>query len=108
MNRTAVPYSEAEFLSQIVEVAQLHGWLAHHTRPAWSSKGYRTPIQGDPGFPDLVLVRPPLIIMVEVKSERGRLSPAQQRWIAALEVCTSADFRIWRPSDWDRIVETLR
>lgn len=107
--------TETDFLNQVVELAKLCGWKVHHARPAWTVKGYRTPIQGDAGFPDLVLCRPPYIILAELKSETGTLSPAQREWIAALELCKGASvyepnvgIRVWRPSQWEEIVATLR
>ena len=105
---TCATLAEADFLSQVVDLAHLCGWKVHHSRPARTAKGWCTPIQGDAGFPDLVLCRPPYIILAELKSETGKLSPAQQDWVAALEVSTSADVRVWRPSDWDEIVRVLR
>jgi len=100
--------SEAAFLTQVIDLAQALHWRAHHVRPAWSKKGWRTPIQGDPGFPDLVLVRPPRVIFAELKSERGRLSDEQEIWIDWLEKCHLGEIYIWKPSDWDDIVSKLR
>jgi hypothetical protein len=66
-------------------------------------------MQGDPGFPDLVLVRPPRVMFVELKSERGRASPSQREWLDRLSRCESApEVGIWRPRDFDELVERLR
>jgi hypothetical protein len=48
------------------------------------------------GWPDLAIAGPDAILFAELKSQRGRVSPAQREWIAALEragqrVC------VWRP-----------
>src|SRR3990172_10409409 len=83
--------TEAEFQSAIVEYAQARGWLVHAERPARSNKGWRTPIQGDPGFLDLVLARgepDPRIIFAEVKSEEGRETKEQKAWGIVLAACT--------------------
>jgi hypothetical protein len=90
---------ERELQDAIVECAQLLGWKVMHTRPAWTAKGYRTPIQGDVGFPDLVLARGPRMIFVELKSSRGTLSPAQVAWKQALEWAGGTVY-VWRPEDW--------
>ena len=44
--------TEDELLTAIVRAAHLHGWLVYHIRN--SKAGV---VQGDPGFPDLVLAR---------------------------------------------------
>ncbi len=100
--------TEIQFLGQIIDLAHLCGWRVQHQRPAWTNKGYRTPIQGDAGFPDLVLVRPPRCLFVELKSDKGKLSPEQERWLRELSACLGIQVCIWRPSDFDKIVEILR
>ena len=85
----------------IVELAQLAGWQLHHDRR--SDKALQ---QGDAGFPDLVLAGHGRIIYVELKNERGRLRPTQERWRDAL-LAAGADWRLWRPSDWREIEVTL-
>lgn len=74
--------SERELQDNVVELAQHLGWLVHAERPAWTEKGYRTPIQGNAGFPDLVLAnyffivrnQPQKVLFVELKSEMGELT----------------------------------
>ena len=64
--------TEREFQRAVVELARLMGWRVHHTRPALTRAGeWRTPIQGDAGFPDLVLCRPPRLILAELKRNAG-------------------------------------
>jgi len=60
--------TEREFQQAVVQLARLMGWRVHHTRPALTQRGrWLTPIQGDAGFPDLVLCRPPRLILAELK-----------------------------------------
>ena len=118
--------SEADFQRQIVELAHLQGWLVHHTRPAQNRRGqWATPIQGDPGFPDLVLARDGRIIFAELKSEKGKLTHEQEGWLQQLRpVLSDIDVRVtlhetvfrfrcffegfvWRPSDWPEIERAL-
>jgi len=91
--------TEKELLQQVRELASLCGWLVYHT---YDSR--RSP----EGFPDLVLVRGDKVIFAELKSEKGRMSPEQRMWLDALEKVRRAETCLWRPSDWDRIVEVLR
>jgi len=93
--------TEAQFQHAVIELAQTLGWRVAHFRPARTSHGWRTPVQGDPGFPDLVMVRAGKIVFAELKSERGKLSADQQAWIDA------TGGYLWRPSDWRQIVAVL-
>ena len=94
--------SEAEFQQAIIEYAQARGWLVHAERTARSDKGWRTPVQGDPGFPDLVLARREKVVIAELKTQKGVLKPNQRRWVWA------TDCYVWRPSDWPQIEEVLK
>jgi len=100
--------SEKDFQQRIIDTAQLFGWLVHHCRPAWDGKNYRTPIAGDTGFPDLVLVHPTrlIVFVAELKSDRGRVVPQQNRW---LDGFNNAGVRavVWRPRDWPAILAEL-
>jgi len=101
------PTSEAAFQSQVVELARLHGWLVQHTRPAKVGDRWLTPIQGQPGFPDLVLAHHRRgVLFAELKTEKGRLSPAQRLWRDTL-IDAGASWHLWRPSDFKQITETL-
>jgi len=96
---------EADFQGAVIDLARTLGWMVHHVRPAMTSKGWRTPIAGDPGYPDLTLVRDRLIV-AELKSSTGRVRPDQKLWIAALRAA-GVECHIWRPSDWPLIEQAL-
>ena len=50
--------TESEFQSQVIEIAKYRGWKVMHQRPAMIRTGrWVTAIEGDAGFPDLVLAR---------------------------------------------------
>lgn len=90
--------SEKSFQQQILQLAHLTGWRSYHTFDSRRSA---------PGFPDLVLVRPPRLLFVELKSERGRLRPEQRVWLEDLALCDSVHARLWRPGDWTEIEKAL-
>lgn len=95
--------SEADFQRQVIELALWMGWKVHHTRPAQYQSGrWATPIQGQPGFPDLVLARGGVVIFAELKSAKGRLSEDQRSWVNTLP-----NAYVWRPSDIEEIKEIL-
>lgn len=90
--------TEAQHQAAIIELARLNDWLWYHVPD--SRKCPR-------GFPDLVLVRPPVVLFVECKTDAGRIRPEQREWLAALHECDGVQARVWRPKDWAEIEETL-
>jgi len=66
-------------------------------------------IRSDAGFPDLILLRERdgRRFAIELKTERGKVSPAQTDWLAAFSTCGIPAFVV-RPKDLDWLLETLR
>lgn len=87
----AAGMSEAALQSRVLGHARALGWLAYHTHDSRGSQ---------PGFPDLVLVseRRARVLYRELKTERGRVSAEQARWLHAL-TAAGADAAVWRPMD---------
>jgi hypothetical protein len=100
--------TEAAFQDQVIAMAIMYGWKAHHVRPGMSSRGkWMTHIQGHVGFPDLVLVhRDRGVIYAELKAERGKVSPSQADWLETL-TAAGAETYLWRPRDFQFIVKRL-
>ena len=99
--------SEQAFMATVLQAAEIYGWWTYHTHDSRRSNA---------GFPDLVLIKPPRVLFLEVKSERGRLSRAQADVLAMLQECGPLSCRferdgvsaaMVRPSDWEQIVEWL-
>ncbi len=109
MTRISEP-TEAEFMVQVLELSSILGWEAAHFRPALTSRGWRTPVQGSlgRGFPDLVLARARdgRHLLAELKRDKAKTSPDQDRVIEVLRTAGALVY-VWRPSDWDEIVATL-
>lgn len=97
-----LPMSEAQFTSTVIELAKFRGWLVCHFRPARTVRGWRTPVEGDKGFPDLCLARKHRTIFAELKVGRGKLSLEQQAWADAL-----GDVYLWRPEDLREIIPNV-
>ena len=96
-----IALTEKDFERQVRDLAKLFGWKYYHPfLSKWSERG----------FPDVTLVRPPRIIFAELKSEKGKVSPAQQEWLDLLGNVGDKDVQvyIWRPSQIEEIVEVLR
>lgn len=85
------PMSEQMLLDAVTELAQWRGFLTYHTHDSRRSQ---------PGFPDLVLLRGLELIVVELKSARGKLSAAQIEWLAALTFA-GIETHCWRPEQWN-------
>lgn len=94
---------EEQFTRQVIQLAKLFRWFCWHQRPARTAKGWRSAGSGDVGCPDLLLARRGRVILAELKAERGKLGPGQREWAEAI----GADYRLWKPSDWSRIIDEL-
>jgi len=100
---------EKDFQRAVIDLARLTGWRVHHTRPALTRRGrWLTPIQGDAGFPDLVLVRAGRVIFAELKRVGGKPTAEQQAWLEALQACAGVEVYLWTPNDWEAIIDALQ
>ncbi len=93
-----IAITEKDFERQIKELAQVYHWHYYHT---WTS------IHSPAGFVDVVMCRGERLISAELKSEKGKLTKYQQEWLDALKL-TGAEVYLWRPSDFNTIVEIMR
>lgn len=94
--KAPAPISERALQEAILQAAELGGWLAYHTHDSRRSAA---------GFPDLVLVRE-AVVFLELKSEQGRLTPAQIEWIDRLHAAGEEAYVI-RPADLDATIRML-
>ncbi|MEM9467965.1 MAG: hypothetical protein AAGA90_21535 [Actinomycetota bacterium] len=100
---------EKDLQQQIMDFAEMNGWLRMHQLPARTGTGgWATAVQGDVGFPDLVLVRPPRMIVVELKQDGRYPGPEQRVWLEALAEVPGIETGVWRPKDWPQIEAALR
>lgn len=89
--------TEKEWMAQGVSLAKQMGWKRYHT--------YRSD-RSEPGWPDDALVRERLIL-VEWKTEKGKLSDAQKDWIRAL-LNAQVEVYVCRPRHLEQLAEVLR
>lgn len=89
--------SEAQLQALVVGVAQLYGWAHYHTHDSRRS---------DEGWPDLVLCKPPRLLVLELKGVRTPVTVAQLAWLARLQCC-GLDARLVRPADAAALVAEL-
>jgi hypothetical protein len=93
--------TEKALLGALVDAARLSGWLTYHTHDSRRSAR---------GFPDLILLRPPRLLVIEAKREGARPTLEQAAWLsafAALAGGAEVETHIWRPSDIDRALRVI-
>ena len=113
---SAARQTEKQFQAAVRKLAALQGWDVKCT---WNS------LHSPAGEPDLRMVRGQRIIYAELKTETGRLSPAQAETLAGLRRCAAGintaihgsvephpvvgfGVYVWRPGDWAEIEDVLK
>ena len=91
--------SEATFQRHVVELAERLGWRCYHTFDSRRSAA---------GWPDLTMLRAGVLILAELKTDRGEPTAEQTAWLTELRAVRGIVVRLWRPSDWAAIVRELR
>jgi NADH:ubiquinone oxidoreductase subunit len=97
---SAPPITEKVWQSQVVGLAKTLGWRVYHPfLSKWSEKGY----------PDLTCVntRQQRIVFIELKTEKGKLTPSQEEWIHDLKAAGQEAY-MFRPSDWEKVAKILQ
>lgn len=90
--------TEKEFQERVRNLARALGWLVYHTHDSRRC---------EPGFPDLVMVRAPRLLFMELKREGGRFSQDQIHWLQELKAC-GVEVYTARPSAWADVERILR
>ena len=90
--------TEKEFQAQLVDLAKTLGFRCYHP---WLS------IRSERGWPDLALFKPGRFLLAELKTDKGKVSDRQTEMLADLKAA-GVEVHLWRPADFDAIVEVLR
>lgn len=95
-----IPVSEDDLKGLVIDALHHHRWLVHHDRPARTNQGWKTAIEGDKGFPDIVAVHPRtgITMFLELKSAKGRLTEEQTEWLDRLVIANHE----LRAHDWSQ------
>lgn len=103
--RREQPMSEDDWQSRVMDYATRTGWRVAHVHRARTTRGrWVTPVSGHPGLPDLILSRAGVVLLAELKAQKGTYEPGQREWIEA----AGPHGHCWKPSDWDTVQEVLR
>lgn len=78
--------SEEQLRLAVTDCARLYGWHVAHLRDSRKSDAV--------GLPDLVLARDGVVLLRELKNQKGAVSAEQAAWLFA------AGGKVWRPVDW--------
>ena len=93
------PITERTFQKDITELAQRLGWRCyHHADSRRSTRGGQT----------WCSLRPPRALFVELKTNEGKMRPAQRETLELLARCDDMETYVWRPRHWAAIEEMLR
>ena len=89
--------------------------------PAKTEKGWRPPVSGHgKGFLDYIALRPPRIVVIELKNDTAPMTAEQLEWYTKWLACrskiktllgkwtVSPEVYLWRPDDFEGIVKLLR
>ena len=100
--------TEAQCQATIVEAARRGGWLVHAELPALARDGsWRTAIQGDVGFPDLVMVRNGKVLVIELKRRPRKIDVAQLLWLRKFTAAGIDARLVFVPENLDSLVSEL-
>ena len=106
---TRLAEREVDFQRAVIELARACGWKVVHFRAARTLHGWRTPYEGDPQFPDLILAKAEQpVIYAELKVGRKQPTGEQWIWLETLASATGTEVYVWRPTDWPTIQARLQ
>lgn len=101
--------TERDYQTQIVQLARMTGWAVfhHHDSRRQVAPGVFVGDKDAKGFPDLILLRPPQVLVIEVKRELGKTTPEQDVWLRRWSECGITAL-VARPSNWPEVERAIR
>lgn len=98
--------TEREWQRQVLDLAAWHRWALTYHAPD-NRPDARGRVQSvTRGFPDLILLKGRRLLAVELKTETGRVTPEQRKWLTGL-AAAGVEVDVWRPSDTALAVAVL-
>ncbi len=89
--------SERHFQTAICNLALVNGWLVYNHPDSRKAN-----VASTPGFPDIVLAKPGVLVFIETKMPKRHPSEDQQRWIDALKTAFIRCFVAY-PDDYEMV-----
>jgi len=91
--------TEGTLLAEVRALAKRESWEFYHTFDSRRSEY---------GWPDCALCDGTTLLLYELKTNTGKLTMEQQRWLSLLQHCGTIEAGIWRPRDLPQIEQRLR
>ena len=100
--------SETALASQVEDLMDRFGWKWMHIKPSimQSGKWATSMNKGGKGWLDYIAMRPPRIIVVELKDAYSKMTSEQKEWWALWEFLP-VELYLWRSKDIEEIMEIL-
>jgi hypothetical protein len=108
--------ARSEWEETIQDLLSKRGWIFHHQRPAWTSKGYRSTISGEKGFPDFICFREEKSktqewdtirqVVIEAKAGSDKPTTEQRMWLEFFRE-VGAEVYVWYPKDREYMEKVL-
>lgn len=95
---------EADHERKVLSVAKLYGWEWYHPPAVDPRRVGGTPYK--PGWPDLVLAKPPRVLFVELKADGNYPTKDQKKWLAMLDAA-GLEVGVWWPKDLPTVMRVL-
>lgn len=111
--------SETAFASQVEDALTRFGWKWMHIKPSimQSGKWASSMNEGGKGWLDYIALRPPRMIVAELKDAYTKMSPEQEEWFDMWKECqlcydTSKqvivpEVYLWRPDNIEDVISIL-
>lgn len=98
---------ESEYEDTIIQAASTLGYRVHVERKARTKDGFRTPIKGHPGWPDIVIVGYGRAWFIELKRKPNKPTDDQYAWLEALLQAGVSAFVAYVPEQLQAIIDDL-
>lgn len=100
--------SEAACQAAVINAARIGGWRAYAVRSSQTQSGrWSTAVQGDRGFPDIVLCRDHELLIIELKRKPNKVEQEQHLWHDALRRAGVRCGTVYVPERLDALVDFL-
>ena len=100
--------TEKQFQHTITEGLTYCGWAYNHVFRSQMKDGRWRTTTTAKGFPDLQAVKPGFILVIEVKADKGRFEPGQEKWLAMFHDAGALSWCL-RPRDsWEDIASWIQ
>ena len=133
MTRKKGDITETQFATQVEDLLERFGWRWLHIKPSIMQSGQWASSMNTKGkgWPDYTCVREGRLIFAELKDRLSHTTPEQDDWLGDLRECVkhitlepvavgkmtllphgklipSIEVYLWRPADFEKIMEILR